>query len=106
LITNPYCGECGHVYCYTCLIEEIANEEGDGWRCLRCGTLIKHVTRWEEVIEDDTVKEEETVNEEKEDVEGTEDKDTSQSDEILTPNTEDNLEEEVDSNDENLFSRS
>ena len=28
---------------------EVANEEGDGWACLRCGATIKNVTRWEEV---------------------------------------------------------
>jgi peroxin-2 len=50
LITNPYCGECGHAYCYTCLLGEVAGEEGDGWSCLRCGTVIKHVERWKEFV--------------------------------------------------------
>jgi peroxin-2 len=53
LITNPYCGECGHAYCYTCLLGEVAGEEGDGWHCLRCGMVIKHVKRWQEVILDE-----------------------------------------------------
>jgi peroxin-2 len=29
---------------------EVAGEEGDGWSCLRCGTVIKHVDRWKEVV--------------------------------------------------------
>ena len=103
LITNPYCGECGHPYCYTCLMEEVAAEEGDGWACLRCGHVIRHIKRWEETLEDD-----ETVVEEKEeDVEATEEQeeqeeqDSSQSEDVVTPEDE---EAEVDE-EENLFSR-
>jgi len=105
LITNPYCGECGHPYCYTCLMEEVAAEEGDGWACLRCGHIIRHIKRWEEALEDD-----ETVVEEKaEDAEPAqeeEERDSSQSEEIVTPEEEEAEVEEEDSNeDENLFSR-
>jgi peroxin-2 len=38
------------VYCYTCIVGEIANEEGDGWSCLRCGEVIRNVMRWEERV--------------------------------------------------------
>src|SRR5271169_5412020 len=59
LVTNPYCGECGHVYCYTCLVGEVAGEEGDGWGCLRCGKIIKRVKRWVEgIVEENTAVEE------------------------------------------------
>ena len=50
LVTNPYCGECGHAYCYTCLTEAVVEEDGDGWGCLRCGTIGKKVRRWEEIV--------------------------------------------------------
>lgn len=51
LITNPYQGECGHVYCYSCLVSEVVGEEGDGWSCLRCGYLVKRMNRWNERVE-------------------------------------------------------
>lgn len=41
-ITNPYQGECGHVYCYVCLKSKLA-EDDDGWPCLRCGKPIKSI---------------------------------------------------------------
>jgi peroxin-2 len=40
-ITNPYQGECGHIYCYVCLVTKIIEAQGDGWNCLRCGAIIK-----------------------------------------------------------------
>jgi peroxin-2 len=51
LVTNPYCGECGHVYCYACLLGEVVGEEGDGWTCLRCGSMVRQIKRWEEKVE-------------------------------------------------------
>lgn len=59
-VTNPYCGECGHCYCYTCLIGEVVGEEGDGWNCLRCNRSIRNIRRWEEITEG-----KDTVNQEK-----------------------------------------
>lgn len=41
------------MYCYACLMESVAEEEGDGWSCLRCGTVIKKIKRWEETVGDD-----------------------------------------------------
>jgi peroxin-2 len=46
-ITNPYEAiPCGCVYCFTCLAQRIANEEGEGWTCLRCGEIIKECKPW------------------------------------------------------------
>jgi peroxin-2 len=46
-ITNPYEAiPCGCIYCFACLAQRIANEEGEGWTCLRCGELIKECKPW------------------------------------------------------------
>ncbi|KAL7273741.1 peroxisome assembly protein (Peroxin-2) [Rhizina undulata] len=46
-IVNPYESvECGCVYCYVCLAGKVTLEEGQGWGCLRCGTLIKAYRPW------------------------------------------------------------
>lgn len=46
-ITNPYeAAPCGHLYCYICITSKISLEEGDGWECLRCSTLIKKCRPW------------------------------------------------------------
>ncbi|TGZ80698.1 hypothetical protein EX30DRAFT_364363 [Ascodesmis nigricans] len=46
-ITNPYeAVECGHVYCYVCIAGKIELEEGEGWTCLRCGTIVKRCKPW------------------------------------------------------------
>ncbi|KAJ4299535.1 peroxisome assembly protein (Peroxin-2) [Kalmusia sp. IMI 367209] len=46
-ITNPYeAVPCGCVYCFACLAQRIANEEGEGWTCLRCGALVKECRPW------------------------------------------------------------
>ncbi|KAI5787614.1 Pex12 amino terminal region-domain-containing protein [Peziza echinospora] len=46
-ITNPYeAVPCGHLYCYICITSKISLEEGDGWECLRCNTLIKKCRPW------------------------------------------------------------
>ncbi|ORY06398.1 Pex12 amino terminal region-domain-containing protein [Clohesyomyces aquaticus] len=46
-ITNPYeAMPCGCVYCFACLAQRIANEEGEGWTCLRCGELVKECRPW------------------------------------------------------------
>ncbi|KAK9486042.1 Pex12 amino terminal region-domain-containing protein [Lipomyces starkeyi] len=51
-ITNPYvAAECGHIYCYVCLVTQIEEEEGEGWLCLRCGELIKKVRPWIDIDE-------------------------------------------------------
>ncbi|KAF2644400.1 hypothetical protein P280DRAFT_391228 [Massarina eburnea CBS 473.64] len=52
-ITNPYeAVPCGCVYCFACLAQRIANEEGEGWTCLRCGELVKECMAWDgDVIE-------------------------------------------------------
>lgn len=46
-ITNPYEAiPCGCIYCFACLAQQIANEEGEGWTCLRCGELVKECKPW------------------------------------------------------------
>ena len=46
-ITNPYESlSCGCIYCFACLAQRIANEEGEGWTCLRCGEVIKECRPW------------------------------------------------------------
>lgn len=53
-ITNPYeAVPCGCVYCFACLAQRIANEEGEGWTCLRCGELVKECRPWDgDVLEE------------------------------------------------------
>ncbi|CBX91237.1 hypothetical protein LEMA_P067450.1 [Plenodomus lingam JN3] len=46
-ITNPYeTVECGCLYCFACIAQRIANEEGEGWTCLRCGETVKQCKPW------------------------------------------------------------
>lgn len=46
-VTNPYeAVPCGCVYCYVSLATRIEREEGDGWTCLRCGTLVTSCRPW------------------------------------------------------------
>ena len=46
-ITNAYEGvPCGCVYCFACIAQRVANEEGEGWTCLRCGDVIKECRPW------------------------------------------------------------
>ncbi|USP76367.1 uncharacterized protein yc1106_03641 [Curvularia clavata] len=53
-ITNPYEAiPCGCIYCFACLAQRIANEEGEGWTCLRCGDLVKECRPWNgDIIEE------------------------------------------------------
>lgn len=53
-ITNPYeAMPCGCIYCFACLAQRIANEEGEGWTCLRCGQVVKECRPWNgDVIEE------------------------------------------------------
>jgi peroxin-2 len=53
-ITNPYeAMPCGCIYCFACLAQRIANEEGEGWTCLRCGETVKECRPWNgDVIEE------------------------------------------------------
>ncbi|KAH7067168.1 Pex12 amino terminal region-domain-containing protein [Paraphoma chrysanthemicola] len=53
-ITNPYEAiPCGCIYCFACLAQRIANEEGEGWTCLRCGAIVKECRPWTgDVIEE------------------------------------------------------
>lgn len=53
-ITNPYeAVPCGCIYCFACLAQRIANEEGEGWTCLRCGELVKECRPWNgDIIEE------------------------------------------------------
>ncbi|KAJ4341136.1 peroxisome assembly protein (Peroxin-2) [Ascochyta clinopodiicola] len=46
-ITNPYAADCGCVYCFACLAQRIASEEGEGWPCLRCGATVQKCAPWE-----------------------------------------------------------
>jgi peroxin-2 len=126
LVTNPYQGECGHVYCYSCLVGEVVGEEGDGWNCLRCGVVIRRIRRWDDrvVVEGEgeegkegekggTADAERTVVEE---VEGHDN--VSGGTDILTPEEDDveevdgvesdeeeDTQEEEEEEEENLFSR-
>ncbi|KAF3003231.1 peroxisome assembly protein (Peroxin-2) [Curvularia kusanoi] len=46
-ITNPYeTTPCGCVYCFACIAQRLANEEGEGWTCLRCGETVKECRPW------------------------------------------------------------
>ncbi|KAF1846088.1 uncharacterized protein K460DRAFT_406310 [Cucurbitaria berberidis CBS 394.84] len=46
-ITNPYeAMPCGCIYCFACLAQRIANEEGEGWTCLRCGQVVRECKSW------------------------------------------------------------
>lgn len=116
MITNPYCGECGHGYCYTCLVGAVAEEEGDGWGCLRCGTTINRVRRWTERIGEERVpsaQKDGSSNEIENDITPVEDASTHEEEEEEEGEEEKTDEEEeeqteaegVDSNEENLFSR-
>lgn len=53
-ITNPYEAiPCACIYCFACLAQRIANEEGEGWNCLRCGEVVKECRPWNgDVIEE------------------------------------------------------
>ncbi|EMD69488.1 hypothetical protein GGP41_001350 [Bipolaris sorokiniana] len=53
-ITNPYeSTSCGCIYCFACLAQRIANEEGEGWTCLRCGENITACRPWNgDIIEE------------------------------------------------------
>ncbi|KAF2200993.1 hypothetical protein GQ43DRAFT_395209 [Delitschia confertaspora ATCC 74209] len=53
-ITNPYQGECGCLYCFVCLATRIANEEGEGWTCLRCGETVRECKPWSGDILEET----------------------------------------------------
>jgi peroxin-2 len=57
-ITNPYEAiPCGCVYCFACIAQRIANEEGEGWTCLRCGELVKECKPWDgDVLDERTEK--------------------------------------------------
>ncbi|KZM27784.1 peroxisome assembly protein (Peroxin-2) [Ascochyta rabiei] len=46
-ITNPYAADCGCLYCFACLAQRIAGEEGEGWSCLRCGAVVQACAPWE-----------------------------------------------------------
>ena len=46
-ITNPYeTIPCGCIYCFVCIATKVEGEEGEGWTCLRCGTLVKECRPW------------------------------------------------------------
>lgn len=46
-ITSPYeAGPCGCVYCFVCIANCLDSEEGEGWTCLRCGTLVNECRPW------------------------------------------------------------
>lgn len=47
-ITNAYEAlPCGCVYCFSCIAQRIASEEGEGWPCLRCGEVIRECRPWD-----------------------------------------------------------
>ena len=53
-ITNPYeAMPCACIYCFACLAQRIANEEGEGWTCLRCGEVVRECRPWNgDIIEE------------------------------------------------------
>jgi peroxin-2 len=61
-ITNPYeAAGCGCIYCFACLAQRIANEEGEGWNCLRCGEIVKECRPWNgDIIEEKRIERPET----------------------------------------------
>ncbi|KAH6639558.1 peroxin 2 [Boeremia exigua] len=47
-ITNPYAAlPCKCVYCFACVAQRVAAEEGEGWVCLRCGVVVKECAPWD-----------------------------------------------------------
>lgn len=47
-IVNPYQTiPCGCIYCYVCIANALEASEGDGYVCLRCGTLVKQCKPWD-----------------------------------------------------------
>ncbi|CDK29977.1 unnamed protein product [Kuraishia capsulata CBS 1993] len=44
LVTNPHETNCGHVYCYTCICNqlELGKREGKLWACARCGEEVEY----------------------------------------------------------------
>ncbi|KAF2013979.1 hypothetical protein BU24DRAFT_373721 [Aaosphaeria arxii CBS 175.79] len=56
-ITNPYSAiPCECIYCFSCIAQRIANEEGEGWTCLRCGATVKECKPWDGDVIEPTVR--------------------------------------------------
>ncbi|KAL8935913.1 MAG: hypothetical protein Q9216_005195 [Gyalolechia sp. 2 TL-2023] len=53
-ITNPYeMLPCGCTYCFVCAASKLEAADGEGWICVRCGTLVKECKPWAgDVVED------------------------------------------------------
>jgi len=90
-------------------VGEVAGEEGDGWNCVRCGTVIKQVTRWQEMVGDDIPtgqRKDEAVKEENRNGQGRVAEESS-IEEVVTPDTEEAEDEAIGEEDsdegENLF---
>ncbi|ODV97718.1 hypothetical protein PACTADRAFT_223 [Pachysolen tannophilus NRRL Y-2460] len=51
LITNPYITNCGHCYCYICILSKLEQYRGekDHWKCLRCGQDVKWCKKFDDV---------------------------------------------------------
>ncbi|KAI4188591.1 MAG: hypothetical protein LQ346_005288 [Caloplaca aetnensis] len=55
-ITNPYeMIPCGCVYCFVCAISRLEASDGEGWICLRCGTLVKGCKPWAGDVAEDSI---------------------------------------------------
>lgn len=52
-VVNPYEADCGHVYCYGCLVSNLKLSEGEGWDCLRCGHKVLKAKPWGRHVEDE-----------------------------------------------------
>lgn len=50
-VTNPYQADCGHIYCYVCLVTKLAQADGDGWNCYRCAKAVHKMKPWVDVDE-------------------------------------------------------
>jgi peroxin-2 len=47
-ITNPYSAlPCKCIYCFACIAQRIANQDGDGWTCLRCNAHVVACKPWD-----------------------------------------------------------
>ena len=52
-VVSPYEADCGHIYCYGCLVSNLKLAEGEGWDCLRCGKRIVNAKPWRRHIDEE-----------------------------------------------------
>ncbi|CCH43194.1 Peroxisome assembly factor 1 [Wickerhamomyces ciferrii] len=51
LITNPYKTNCGHIYCYICILTKLETSKnmGENWECLRCNSKVEYCKAYEDI---------------------------------------------------------